>query len=176
MSTKLSKPTIALHWLTALTFLAVLGMGLYISDLPRTPEKFELLAIHKSLGLLVLVVAAVRVVWRLKEGKLSALSALPRWQEISASAVHGLLLVATLLMPVSGLIMNIAGGRATEFFGLVLLSGGEKSETLASIGSWIHHSSINVIIAVLVLHVLAALKHQFVDKDGMISRMLGRVP
>lgn len=174
MNKKLSKPTVALHWVSALAFLSALAMGLYISDMPRTPEKFELLAIHKSIGLLVLVIAIARVTWRLKEGKLSSLTALPRWQEISASAVHGLLLLATLLMPVSGLMMNIAGGRVTQFFGFTLISAGEKSETFASLGSWIHHSAINVIIAVLALHVLAALKHQLVDKDGTISRMLGR--
>lgn len=174
MNNKLSKPTIALHWITGLLFIGVLSLGLYVESLSRSPEKFELLGIHKSLGLIVLVVAAIRLSWRLKEGAISSISSLPPAQAILAKAVHHLLLLGTLLMPISGLMMSIGGGRAIMLFDLELISAGEKIEWLGGLGSNIHGIAAYVIIATLLLHIAGALKHQFMDKDGTISRMLGK--
>ena len=174
MNNKLSKPTIAFHWLTGLLFIGVLALGLYVEDLPRAPEKFELLGIHKSLGLIVLFVAALRLAWRLKEGAISSIAKLTPQQALLAKAVHHLLLLGTLLMPISGLMMSIGGGHAIALFGLELISGGEKIEWLGGLGSNIHGIAANVLIATLLLHIAGALKHQFMDKDGTISRMLGK--
>ncbi|MEZ8825087.1 cytochrome b [Vibrio sp. 10N.261.55.A7] len=171
---KLSIPTIFLHWLTGLSFIGVLVVGLIMTEMERGPDKFELMGYHKSIGVLILVVAIIRIAWRLKEGTLSSLGTSPAWQEKIAHAVHGLLLLATLAMPISGAVMTAAGGRAVDVFGMVIISEGEKVEWLQEIGGFIHHSAVNIIIAVLVLHVLGAIKHQVIDKDGTISRMLGR--
>ncbi|MEZ9938380.1 cytochrome b, partial [Vibrio breoganii] len=70
--------------------------------------------------------------------------------------------------------MSAAGGRAVDVFGWVIINEGEKIEWLQQVGSTIHHSAVNIIVAVLVLHIAGALKHQFIDKDGTISRMLGK--
>ncbi|WP_295894483.1 cytochrome b [uncultured Vibrio sp.] len=171
---KLTLPTILLHWLTGLSFIGVLIVGLIMTEMERGPDKFELMGYHKSIGILILVVAIVRIAWRIKEGKLPSLGTSPAWQEKIAHAVHGILLLATLAMPISGIVMSAAGGRAVDVFGMVLINEGDKIEWLQELGSFIHHSAVNIIIAVLVLHVLGAIKHQFIDKDGTISRMLGK--
>ncbi len=72
--------TIALHWVTGLAFIGVFALGLYMVDLPRSPEKFEWYGIHKSLGAIILVVALIRLVWRLKEGALPPASEMPAWK------------------------------------------------------------------------------------------------
>ncbi|MBW3696861.1 cytochrome b [Vibrio sp. T187] len=174
MNNKLSKPTIALHWVTGLLFLGVLVLGLYLEGLPRSPEKSELIGLHKSFGFIILFVACIRLFWRIKEGAISSISKLTRLQEIMAKSVHHLLLVGTLLMPISGLMMSIGGGRAIEVFGLVVFAAGEKVEWLSALGSNIHGIAADVLIVVLVLHVAGAIKHQIIDKDRTLSRMLGR--
>lgn len=174
MTNKLSKPTIAFHWLTGLLFIGVFVLGKIFDSMARSPEKFELLGIHKSLGFIVLVVASVRLAWRLKEGAISPASQLPRAQEILAKSIHHLLLLGTLLMPTSGIMMSIGGGRGVDVFGFVLYNAGDKVEWLGSLGSSLHGLGSNVLLVAVVLHVAGALKHQLVDKDGTLTRMLGR--
>ncbi|WP_264406913.1 cytochrome b [Vibrio owensii] len=166
--------TITLHWITGLAFIGVFALGLYMVDLPRSPEKFEWYGIHKSLGAIILVVALIRLVWRLKEGALPPASHMPAWQDKAAKVVHGILLLATLAMPISGIAMSAGGGRAVDIFGWVIIAEGPETPWLQELGSTIHHSAVEILIAVFVLHVAGAIKHQVVDKDGTISRMLGR--
>lgn len=174
MRQPLSKPTIALHWLTGLAFIAVFGLGIYVEGMERSPEKFELLGTHKSLGLIVLVVALARLVWRLMEGQIKSVAKLTKAQELGAKAIHWMLLLATLAMPLSGIAMSIGGGRAIDLFGLELIAAGDKVEWLGSLGGTIHGASVNLIAIALLLHVGAAIKHQVIDKDGTLSRMFGK--
>lgn len=174
MNKSLSKQTVIFHWLTGILFIAVFVIGLQFEGMPRGPEKGELMGLHKSLGLIVLVVALSRFVWRLKEGAIESVAVLTRAQEIAAKGVHHFLLLVTLAMPISGAVMSVAAGRALELFGIELIAAGEKTEWLQSAASFVHVNSVNLIMVILALHVLGALKHQFVDKDGTLSRMLGR--
>ncbi|MFC5077748.1 hypothetical protein VTH8203_02256 [Vibrio thalassae] len=174
LSNNLSKPTVLFHWLTAIFFIVTLIIGLYLSDMANSPDKNELRNLHKSLGVLVMIAASIRLVWRLKEGMINAVNSLPAWQANSAHFVHWFLLVATIMMPLSGITMSIGGGRSVELFGLVVISARDKIEWLQQVSSTVHFSSVNIVIAILVLHVVAAIKHQFVDKDGTLSRMLGK--
>lgn len=174
MNGKLSKPTIALHWITGVLFIGVIILGLYVEGLPRSPEKFELLGIHKSLGVIILAVALIRIIWRFKEGPITGVPEQNRALQILAKGVQHLLLLATLLMPISGIMMNTGGGRALEVFGLEILAAGEKIEWLGSLGHTIHVIAAKIIIALIVLHVIGALKHQLVNRDHAIERMFGR--
>ncbi|WP_040890317.1 cytochrome b [Vibrio ezurae] len=171
---KLSHITILMHWLTGLAFMGVFIVGLILAEMERGPDKSMLMGYHKSIGALILIVAALRIVWRLKEGKLPSLGNSPQWQEKIAHAVHGILMLATIAMPISGIVMSAAGGRAVDIFGWEIISKGEKIEWLQQIGSTIHHSAVNIIIAVFVLHVVGAIKHHVIDKDRTITRMLGK--
>ena len=172
----LSTQTILFHWLTGLSFIATFAIGFYLVDLPRSPEKFELLGLHKSLGVAVLVVALLRVMWRLKEGPIQSATAGaetgPAWQEKAATIVHYTLLISTLLMPISGIIMSVGGGHSVAFFSIELIAGGEKTEWLNSIGKSLHFYASRVVMITLALHVAGALKHHFIDKDNTLTRML----
>ncbi|MGY3572416.1 cytochrome b [Vibrio paucivorans] len=166
--------TIVLHWIVGLSFIGVFGIGLYMVDLPRGPEKFEWISLHKSIGALILAAALIRFGWRLKEGALPPASKMPAWQDKAAKAVHGILLLATLAMPISGVAMSVGGGRAIEIFGWQVIAESAKTPWLQELGSTIHTSAVEILIFVFVLHVGGAIKHQVIDKDGTISRMLGR--
>ncbi|EGR1038833.1 cytochrome b [Vibrio cholerae] len=169
-----SKTSIALHWIVGLAFIGVFIVGAYLSDLPRGPEKMELVALHKSFGVLILLLALARVFWRIKEGAIPPASVMPAWQEKVAKAVHGLLLLATLAMPFSGIAMSIGGGRALEVFGYTLVAAGEKVVWLQELGAAVHKTAPPIIIAIVLLHIAAVLKHQLIDKDATMARMLGR--
>ncbi|GAL15525.1 cytochrome B561 [Vibrio astriarenae] len=173
-SRSLSLPTIFLHWIIAIAFIGVFALGLYMVDLPRSPDKFQLYDIHKSIGFLILLVAIIRIIWRVKEGAIPPASPMPAWQEKLGKAVHGMLMLATLAMPLSGILMSMGGGRAIEVFGVQVIAAGEKMPMLQETASTIHGMAVYVLVALFVLHGVGALKHQLIDKDGTITRMLGR--
>ncbi|NAW60049.1 MULTISPECIES: cytochrome b [unclassified Vibrio] len=173
-SRSLSWQTVSLHWLTAIAFLTVFSIGLYMSELPRGPEKGEWVALHKSLGATVLLLALFRLGWRIKEGRIKPLSTLPAWQEKLAHLIHVVLILVTLMMPLSGIIMSRAGGRAIEVFGWEVIAAGEKQPWLQEAGSAVHHATVNIIVIALVLHVAGALKHHYIDKDATMRRIVGK--
>ncbi|WP_039850256.1 cytochrome b [Grimontia indica] len=175
MSTSsLSKPTRMFHWGVAILFIAVLAFGLYVEDLPRGPDKGEMIGLHKSFGFLVLLLAAARIVWRFKEGPIPVIPGSPSWQEKAAKAVHHILLLATLLMPISGIAMSVGGGFGLSVFGIPLIPTGDKIEWLGQVGHVTHEVLANIVIATLVLHIAGALKHHIIDKDETLKRMLGK--
>jgi len=173
MDNNLSKPTILLHWLTALTFILVLCLGLYLDYLPKGPEKGEIMGLHKSFGVIVFVAAVIRLAWRFKEGSIESIAVLTRMQAILAKSIHHLLLLATILMPLSGVIMSATSGHGISVFGFPLAPKGVEIEWLTSIAHVVHVNAVNVVIVLLLLHIAGAVKHQVMDKDGTISRMLG---
>ncbi|TCS41124.1 cytochrome b [Reinekea marinisedimentorum] len=171
---KLSIPTMVLHWSVALLMITATTVGIIMEQMERSPEQREIMNIHKSIGLLILVLALARIIWRVKEGKLPSLGAMPRWQEISAASVHGLLLLLTVVMPISGIMMSVSHGRAISFFGVpVIPSSNLDVAWLDQLAHVIHGGGKWAIIIIVSVHVVAAIKHQFIDKDGTLSRMLG---
>ena len=172
---KFSLTTVSFHWIIAIAIIAMLAFGLYIEDLPRSPEKGELMGIHKSIGVLILVVASLRIIWLMINKFPIALSSMPVWQERIAKLTHWVLILGTVFMPISGILMNIGSGRALSVFDYKLMAGsGEKIELLSDIGRIVHGFGSKLLILFVVLHILGAIKHQFIDKDGTISRMAGR--
>ncbi|MEH6650872.1 MAG: cytochrome b/b6 domain-containing protein [Motiliproteus sp.] len=81
---KLSHPTVFLHWLIAFAMIGSLAFGLYLEELPRSPDKGALIGIHKSVGVLILLFAAYRVLHRLRNKLPKPLTVTPRWQQKSA--------------------------------------------------------------------------------------------
>lgn len=103
---RLSRVTVTLHWLIGLTIIGMLAFGIWIEDIECGADKGALLAIHKSIGGLVLLAAALWLVWRLGNGFPVALSVMKLWERFAAYAVHWAPLGATLAMPISGILMT----------------------------------------------------------------------
>lgn len=167
--------TITNHWLTAALILLMLVVGFYMADLPRGPDKLQMIGVHKSIGITILLLAILRIFWRAVNPMPVLLGAPPRWRHRLARTVQFSLIALILLMPLSGWIMSSAGGHPVSFFGLFTLPPlVGKSKELGEAFHEIHELLAFAIIAVLTVHVLAALRHAFLERDATLLRMLGR--
>ncbi len=163
------------HWLAALLVIGMLSLGLYMADLPKGPWKGQLFDIHKSFGVLVLILGAVRIGWYLGNSRPGPVGAAPVWQHRIARLLHILLMAAMLALPLSGWAMSSAGDHPVSFFGLFTLPPLlAPSKELGEILSEVHETLAWTLIALLVVHVGAALQHHFFARDATLRRMLGR--
>lgn len=162
---------ISFHWLMALLIIGMLIVGLYMVGLPSEPFKFELYGLHKATGVLVLALAFLRLIWRFINTT-PALN-IPKLEALAARLVHWVLYGFMFAMPISGWLMSSAADKPITFFGLftvpMLIA---PNQELTPIFHDAHHWLGYALIAILVLHVLAALKHHFYDKDDILRRML----
>ena len=163
---------IALHWLVALLIAGNVGLGLSMVDLPFSPQKFQWYAWHKWTGITIFLLAAARLAWRGTHPPPLPVS-MPHWQRQALTAVHGLLYVLMLAIPVSGWIYSSSTGISVVYLGLLPLpdlvaKDKALAETLKAV-----HVGLNFTLATLVfVHVGAALRHHWVDRDGVLPRML----
>jgi cytochrome b561 len=175
---KLSPLTIALHWVIALTIIAMLGVGFYMSWY----EVYPLYDWHKSFGVLIFVVILLRVWWRIKNGWPVPVRDYPKLEHLLAKATHWVLIVGTVLMPISGMLYSGLGGWGIKVFGWVMVPGNKnaKGQTepihagLSSFGQFTHEWLGYLLAVAIILHVAGALKHHLIDKDRTLLRMLGR--
>lgn len=171
MSRTYNRPAVVLHWLLALMIFSALPLGFYMHNLPLSPGKLQLYSYHKWLGITVLWLAGVRVVWRLLRDVPPPLPA-PRWQQIAAAATHGLLYLLLFAVPLSGWLMSSAKGFTTVYFGVLPLPDLlGKDKALGDALLELHEVLNFALIALLGLHVAAALKHHFIDRDETLVRM-----
>lgn len=171
---KPSYQTVGLHWLLAFAMIGMLGFGLYLEDMPKGDAKSTLIWWHKGIGVAILAFALWRLGWRLREGMPKPVVPLAYWQHRVSAVTHGFLLFATLAMPVSGMMMSLGSGRSIDVLGLFLIPEIGKVEWMDKAGHIVHGLGGKLLIAAILLHVAAALKHQLVDKDPTLARMLGR--
>jgi len=161
------------HWTIALLIIGMLILGHVMGNISDKPLRGELFGIHKSLGLLILAIMILRLLWRFGNKTPSLPSHLPRWQQRSARANHCLLYIAIILMPITGIVMSTTAGYPPSFFGLFTLAAPiVKSKALAGLFSDVHITLSWIIVALLSLHILAALKHHFIHRDYVLTRML----
>jgi cytochrome b561 len=171
---KLSHVTITLHWIIGLTIIGPIAVGLYMSDLPRGEWKFFLYGWHKVIGTTVLMFAAVRLLWRWRNGLPLPLGKFPEWQHKLVNGVHVVLLMATVLMPLSGATLSYFHGHPIPVLGLFNIDPpAEKIDWIGDAGGFVHYWAGWALVGIISLHVLGALKHHAVDKDGTLRRMLG---
>jgi len=173
---KLTPTTKIFHLLVALGMIATLILGIYMAE----NEVFSLYPVHKSLGVLTVIIALLRIAVRIKEGWPKPLGQAGKIQLFAAKAVHWGLMIITVLFPVSGMMMSGGGGHGVFLFGIELVGAnmdpvsGRASplnENLAAIGHQLHELLVPALICLILLHVAGAVKHQVMDKDGTLTRM-----
>jgi cytochrome b561 len=164
---------IAFHWILAVLIIGNLAFGLSIVDLPLTPQKLRYFSWHKWTGVTIFLIAAARLAWRLTHPAPLLPAAMRPWERRLAHAVHVLLYVLFLAAPLTGWLFSSAAGVQTVYLGVLpipdLLS---KNEDVAEVLKVAHHWVNYTLAALIVLHVIAALKHHFVDRDDVLARML----
>ncbi len=162
---------IALHWLIAMLIFSAFPLGLYMHDLKLSPTKLHLYSYHKWIGITVLGFALLRVIWRITH-KPPPLH-LARWQEIGSHIVHGLLYLMIIAVPISGWLMSSAKGVKTVWLGILPLPDlVAKNKELGDLLSLVHTALNYTMLLLVVMHIAAALKHHFVDRDDVLLRML----
>jgi len=166
---------IVLHWAIAVLVPCGFALGLYMVDLAFGPRKLTLYSYHKWIGVTVFALAAARVGWRFAHRPPPLPPTVARWQAAASRAVHFLLYACLLAAPLSGWLYSSASGVPTVPFGVAALQLPDlvtKDRELATALKFVHLTAVWFLAALVVVHVAAALKHQFVDGDGIIGRML----
>ena len=164
---------IALHWLIAAMLLFTFALGLYMADLPASPIKLRLFSYHKWIGVTIFLLVLVRLIWRLTHRVPAMPYTMPAWQRAAAAASHVVLYVLTLVIPLSGWLYSSASGFKVVYLGKIPLPDlVAKDKALAEQLLTVHQALNTLIAVVVVLHVAAALKHHWVDRDDVLTRML----
>lgn len=163
---------IALHWLIALGIVGLLAVGLYMVGLPKgLPVKATLINLHKSLGLTVFLLVLLRIVARAALHR-PPLPSMRPWQRAAARTTQGLLYVGMVVMPLAGYLGSSFNRYGTRFWGIPLPRWGWDDAHLRELFFGIHQAAGYLLIALIVLHVAGAFKHQWIDRDNLLARML----
>jgi cytochrome b561 len=175
MSERYSATAIALHWIVALLILANLALGLYTVGLPLSPAKLRNFSFHKWIGVTVFLLAAARLAWRLAHPAPALPAAMAPWERRAANATHVLLYVLFFAAPLTGWLFSSASGFQTVYLGVFPIPDLLAKDKALADALKLAHKSINyTMAAVIALHVAAALKHHFADRDDVLRRMLPR--
>jgi cytochrome b561 len=169
-----TKPAMVLHWLIALLIVAAFTMGLVMVDIPGfTPTKLKYFSWHKWMGVTVLLLAAVRLLWRHANRPPPHPASMAQWQAKAADVTHVLLYVLMFAVPLSGYLYTTAAGVPVVYLGLFQIPAAFGADPALKAALKPVHYWLNMALAALVvLHVAAALKHHFVDRDDVLKRML----
>jgi cytochrome b561 len=162
-----------LHWLIALIILGLLPLGFYMSGLKLSPQKLQLYSWHKWAGVTVFLLVLVRILWRIGHRPPALPTHMKPYEQLAAHLGHFALYALMLAIPLSGWLMSSAKGFQTVWFGILplpdlLAKDRDLGDTLLLV-----HQTLNfTLIAVLLGHIGAALKHHFMDRDEVLTRML----
>ncbi|MDF3836800.1 cytochrome b [Cupriavidus basilensis] len=165
---------IGLHWIIALLIFAAFGLGLYMTGIPGLSMlKLKLFSWHKWIGVTVFALAVLRVLWRATHHAPAPAAGTPAWQAKAAGAAHTLLYVLIVVVPITGYLYSSAAGVPVVYLGIWQLpaligQNDELKEILKLAHIWLNY----LMAVIVVLHAAAALKHQFIERDGTLARML----
>jgi cytochrome b561 len=166
------RAAIALHWVTAILILANLALGLSMVPLPISPRKLHWYTWHKSIGITIFLLTSLRLGWRAMHPHPAPVP-MPAWQRHAAAASHALLYALLFLIPMSGWLYSSATGVQVVYLGVAPLPNlVPKDKALADALHALHVTLNALLVAVVFIHVAAALKHHLVDRDGALVRML----
>ena len=170
-----SRGAIILHWLIALAILANWLLAHIAEDAPKAQHDM-MMGKHMAIGVMVLFLSVLRVAWRLAHRPPPPNPDHKGWERLAASVVHKLLYVLMLGLPLSGYFMlqTYAGGMGVDMFGLFEFPGipMAKSKQANEVFHDTHEIFGTAMLFLFLIHVAGAWKHQLIDRDGTIFRML----
>lgn len=172
-ATRYSRLAQIFHWVIAALIVVQFVLARLAMPLPLGIHKLALLARHKSVGMTILMLAVLRLLWRLRHAAPPLPPGMTRFERAAAHATHAAFYVLLFAMPLTGWMMSSAKNYAVSWFGLFTwpnLIG--KNETAFGFLRATHDTLSYVLFAIAVLHILAALKHHFWNRDDVLERML----
>ncbi|MCW7539524.1 cytochrome b [Aquabacterium sp. A7-Y] len=176
-STRYTGLAMALHWLLALAIVGAFFVGLYMTVLSMSPTRLKLYNWHKWAGVLILALSAARLLWRLSHRPPALPAAveakMPAWQRAAHHGTHALLYALFFAVPLMGWAYSNAAGFPIVLFGALPLPDlvAPDKALAETLKPW-HGRLAYTLAALVVLHVAAALKHHFIDRDGLLTRMM----
>jgi len=174
-----TRTAMAFHWVLALALVGIFFFGLYMTGLPLSPARLKYFNWHKWAGMSILLLSAARLLWRASHRPpalpAAMLRAMPGWQQAAHAGVHHLMYLLFFAVPLIGWAYSSAAGFPIVLFGMLPLPDfvAKSPELAQALKPW-HGYAAYALAALVVLHVAAAFKHQLIDRDGLISRMLPR--
>jgi cytochrome b561 len=167
-----TRTAIVLHWLIALLLLSQFGFGWLLEDIPRnTPARGYWVNLHKSTGVLIGLLIVLRIGWRLRHAPPPA-PPMQAWQRRAAHASHLAMYACMVLMPLSGYLASNFSKHGIKLFNVVRLAPwGSDDKLLYALFNQVHKVTGVLFAALIVVHLLAVLKHTLVNRDGVLSRM-----
>jgi len=166
--------SILLHWIMAILLVGLYLLGDYMVDLDYYDDWYHSApGWHKSTGMIVVGLLLLRLGWKLTQLRPMPLVSYKVWEVKLAGLVHHSFYLLMFIMTISGYFISTAKNAAIDVFGWFSIPAiTELSKTQAELAATIHEASTTVFIVLVVLHIMAALKHQFIDKDKTLIRML----
>ncbi len=159
------------HWTIFIFVVFMLFLGFFMDEIPK-PTRGTVINIHKLLGLTILVLMILRGIWALMNPKPLLPLGTPRWQYAAERITHFSLYALLIAMPLSGWIGSVAAGYLPHFFGLSFGLPVPESKSINDVSFLIHKIIAFTIIALVSLHILAALYHHVIKKDDILLRMM----
>jgi cytochrome b561 len=162
----------ALHWLTALAVIGMIGAGWWMVELPLGLLKLQVYAWHKWIGLTVLTLTVLRMVWRWRVPPPPLPDTIASWEKQFAPVIHGLLLAFLLLMPLTGWTMSSAAGVPVVWFGVIPMPDlVPRSQDLFELLRITHNALSKLLVVAILLHWAAVIRHDILRRDGIFRRM-----
>lgn len=161
----------ALHWIMAILILFNLFLGFAHDALPR---EWKVMPVHKSIGLTVLALTVARIMWRFTRSAPPLPAEMPAWEKGTAHLTHFAFYAFMLVLPLTGWVMTSAGDRPLNWFFLfdVPKFAVGKEDAIVGLSRGAHELLPWLWVALIALHIGAALRHHFMLKDDVLRRML----
>ena len=173
MNGRYDKVAVTLHWILAVGILCQIALGLYLGEVPRnTPARTVWVNFHKSVGITLAVLIFFRLYWRLTHRPPALPATMRAWERFAARANHALLYVCMVGMPLAGYLATNFSRFGIKYFGLVELPPwGYDDRRIYAFFNGTHKTLAVIFIALIAIHIAAALKHVVLDRDGLLRRM-----
>lgn len=166
--------TRVLHWTVAVLVIALLWLGWYMVDISYYDAWYnKSLNWHKALGMVALVAGAVNLCWAMGTRAPAPVASMVAWERMATRAMHGMLFAMMVAIPVTGYIVSTSAGAGVGVFGWFEIPALlPANEGLRDVAITLHFYLAYITAALVLVHAGAALKHQFVDRNGVLRRML----
>ena len=193
-ATGYTKTAKVLHWLIAIAIFGMFALGWFMSDLPKEAPKqiaydlFNLgvytwnlseeisprtfyFNLHKSIGVTIFALILIRILWRITHRPPALLASYKAWERKLASNAHHLLYLLMVALPISGIVMATYSKYGIKWFGVPFIKGLDNNP-MRELFKEVHEIIGVIILLVIIVHIIGALKHKFIDKDDTLKRML----
>ena len=169
-----NKTAILVHWVIAFLLMVQFLIGLDMVDIPKGPDSSRpfWFNTHKSIGIILGCLILFRLYWRLRSGVPESPPGTPMWERIAANLSHKLLYFCMILMPISGLVGSLFSKYDLLFIGITIPKLFEHDPFIKELMTNTHQWTAYIFLAIICVHILAAVKHLVIDCDGIFERMM----